>query len=222
MELQDKAIDGRIGSSVLLVATIAYAALSVVALVGIGTLPAASDSGAQLVDWFREHGRSVRWFMWVSTVATPPLAVMMALMRRLLPVPHRDVFLFGAIAYLSIIPVWTWTWGGLSLHADALEPATARAIFDVADFFGPVFTGVTTTMIGPVTLLALRRQAGLPLLLGILGLVAFAEQTIETITGSTGFTQPGGPMNMQLGAGLTLAWLLAFGLRGGLRGHPQN
>ena len=114
--------------------------------------------------------------------------------------------------------------GGLWLHVETLEPATARAIFDVADFFGPVFTGVTTTMLGPVTLLAQRRQAGLPLLLGILGLVTFVEQTIETITifGSTGFTQPGGPMNMQLGAGLTLAWLLAFGLWGGLRGRPQN
>jgi len=112
MDLHGKAIDGGVGSPVLLGATLAYAALSGVALVGVGTLPAASESGAQLVDWFREHGNSVRWFMWMSTVATPPLAVMMALMRRLLPVPHRDVFLFGAIAYMSIIPVWTWTWGG--------------------------------------------------------------------------------------------------------------
>jgi len=47
------------------------------------------------------------------------------------------------------------------------------------------------------------------------------EQSVETITifGSTGFTQPGGAMNMQLGAGLTFVWILAFGFWGGFRGR---
>ena len=212
------------GSRILLGATVAYAVLSGVALLAVGTLPGAAETGTQVVDWFREHHDSVRWSVWAYTVATPLVAVMMALLRRLLPVPHRDVFLIGAIAYLSTISVWTWTWGGLSLHADRLEPATARAILDVAVFFGPVFTGTTTTMIAPVTLLGLRDRAGIPFWLGVLGLVAFVEQAIETVTifGSTGFTQPGGAMNMQLGAGLTLTWLLAFGLWGGFRGRVQS
>jgi hypothetical protein len=49
------------------------------------------------------------------------------------------------------------------------------------------------------------------------------EQAVETVTifGSTGFTQPGGTMNMQLGASLTLAWILAFGIWGGMRGRAQ-
>jgi len=111
-----------------------------------------------VVGWFREHRDSVRWSVWAYTVATPLVAVMIALLRRLLPAPHRDVFLIGGIAYLSTIAVWTWIWAGLSLHADRLDPATARAILDVAVFFGPVFTGTTTTMIAPVTLLALRGQ----------------------------------------------------------------
>jgi len=77
---------------------------------------------------------------------------------------------------------------------------------------------------GPGQLLALRGRAGLPRWLGVLGAIAFAEQAIETITifGSTGFTQPGGAMNMQLGAGLTLAWLLGFAIWGGLRGRFEN
>jgi len=33
-----------------------------------------------------------------------------------------------------------------------------------------------------------------------------------TIFGSTGFTEPGGAMNLQLGAGIVGAWLLAFAL----------
>ena len=70
----------------------------------------------------------------------------------------------------------------------------------------------------------MRGQAGIPRWLGALGLVAFIEQSIETITifGSTGFTQPGGAMNMQLGAGLTLAWIIAFGFWGGLRGTATD
>jgi hypothetical protein len=72
--------------------------------------------------------------------------------------------------------------------------------------------------------LAFGGRAGLPRWLGILGAVSFLEQSIETITifGSTGFTQPGGAMNMQLGAGLTLAWILAFGFWGGLHGRVES
>jgi hypothetical protein len=62
-------------------------------------------------------------------------------------------------------------------------------VLDVAVFWGPVLTGATTTMIAPVTLLALRRRAGLPRWLGVLGAIACTEQAVETVTifGSTGF-----------------------------------
>jgi hypothetical protein len=187
----------------------------------MGMLPAAAETGAQLVTWFREHGDGVRWGVWAFTVATPLFALMTALLRRLLPEPHRDVFVIGAVIFVASTAVWTWTWAGLALHADRLEPATARTVLDVAVFFGPVLTSATTTMMAPVTLLALRGRAGLPRWLGALGAVAFVEQAVETVTifGSTGFTQPGGAMNMQLGASLTVAWILAFGIWGGVRGR---
>jgi hypothetical protein len=91
-------------------------------------------------------------------------------------------------------------------------------------FFGPVFTGTTVTMIAPVTILALNNRSGLPRWIGVWGLIAVVEQAIETITifGSTGFTQPNGAMNFQLGAGLTVGWLLAFGIWGGLWGRQHN
>jgi hypothetical protein len=50
-----------------------------------------------------------------------------------------------------------------------------------------------------------------------------AIELIETVTifGSTGFTEPGGPMNLQLGAGLVMAWILPS-RGGGFRGRAQN
>jgi len=214
----------RLGSQALLGAAAAVFALYAIGLVALGTPPGASETGAQVVAWFREHGHSARLFVWALTVATPPLAIMFSLLRRLLPAPHRDVFLIGVVTYMATSAVVTWTWAGLALHADRLEPATARTVLDVAVFFGPVLTGATTTMMAPVTVLALRGRAGLPWWLGALGAVAFAEQAVETVTifGSTGFTQPGGAMNMQLGAGLTLAWMLAFALWAGIRGRAHH
>jgi hypothetical protein len=212
------------GSRGLVAATVAYIVLVVAGLAALGTTPAATETGSQLVPWLREHRGAVQWCMWAFTVGTPALAVMLALERRLLPSPYSDVFFIGGIAILISSAVQSWFWAGLALHVDQLEPATARALLDVAVFFGPILTGATTTMMAPITLLALRSKAGLPMWLGLLGAAAFVEQSIETITifGSTGFTQPGGAMNLQLGAGLTLAWMMAFGLWGGLRGRALD
>jgi len=216
--------DGRVGSRVLVGAAVAASVLYLAGTVALGTPPGAADTGAQVVAWFREHRDGVRWSMWAITVTGPLSALIFALMRRLLPAPHRDVFLIGAIAFVATTAVQTWFWGALALHADRLEPATARTMLDVALFWGPILTGATMTMIAPVTLLALHRQAGLPQWLGILGAIAFTEQAVETVTifGSTGFTEPGGAMNLQLGAGLVMIWLLAFAVWGSFRGRVQN
>ena len=208
----------RAGSRVLLAATIAYALLGTLELAAFGTIPAASETGAELVAWFRANSSSIRLGVWAFTVMLPAFAVIAALTRGRLPAPHRDVFFLGAMVYAACIAVWTWTWGGLALHAERLDPAIARTVLDVALFFGPVLTGATTTMMAPVTILGLRGEV-VPRWLGALGLIAFLEQSIETVTifGSTGFTQPGGAMNMQLGGGLTLAWILGVGFWGGRR-----
>jgi hypothetical protein len=210
-------------SRALIGATLAYGVAVGVAGSTSGTLPAAAETGDQVVTWFREHADAVRWSVWGLTISTPPFAVMVAMLRRLLPEPHRDVFLIGALLVAGSTAVFSWFFGGLALHAATMDPANARALLDVAVFYGPVVTSGTTTMMAPVTLLALGGRAGLPRWLGALGAVAFVEQAVETVTifGSTGFTQPGGTMNMQLGASLTLAWILAFGIWGGVRGRAQ-
>jgi len=213
----------RAESRVSLAATIVYALLMAsVASSSFGTLPAATETGPELVAWFRANSGVVRLSVWAFTVALPAFAVIAALTRARLPAPHRDVFFIGASVYAASIAVWTWTWGGLALHAERLDPAIARTVLDVACFFGPVLTGATTTMMAPVTILGLRGEI-VPRWLGVLGLLAFLEQSIETATifGSTGFTQPGGAMNMQVGGALTLVWILGVGSWGG-QGWPAG
>jgi hypothetical protein len=196
----------------LLAATAAILLLFLAGMAALGAPPVASASGDEVARWFREHQDGVRTFVWTNTVSAPFLAYVVVMLRRLMPQPHRDVFLVGAIGLVVTGAVQSWIWAGLALHADALQPATARAIFDVVLFWGPVLTGATTTMLAPVTLLALKGEAGMPKWLGLLGAVVFLEQAVETITiyGTSGFTEPGGAMNMQLGAGLFFVWLLAF------------
>jgi len=88
---------GHPGSRALLGAALAVLILYVVALVALGTPPGAADTGEQVVTWFREHRDGVRWSVWAVTVSTPPFAVMFAILRRLLPPPHRDVFFSAAL-----------------------------------------------------------------------------------------------------------------------------
>jgi hypothetical protein len=208
----------------LVAAVLAATAAYLLSGVSLGVPPGAAATGEQLVGWFRDHRDGARWSVWFLTVAAPFLAIVVAQLRRLLPAPHRDVFFLGAAGILVATAVQSWTWGGLALHADRLEPATARTVLDVAILWGPVLNGATTTMMLPVTWLALRGEAGLPRWLGVVGAIACAEQTIETITifGRAGFTEPGGAMNLQLGAGLVWTWLLAFALWAGLRGEKAT
>ena len=210
-------------SRTLLWATIAGGALYLAGAVCLGTPPGADETGTQVAVWFGAHRDAVRWYVWTLTVSAPVFAFVFARLRAVLPAPHRDVFLIGAVAFVATTAVQAWSWGGLALHADRLEPAAARTVLDVAVFWGPVLTGATMTMIAPVTLLALSGRSGLPVWLGVLGLVAFAEQAVETITifGSTGFTEPGGAMNLMLGAGLVAVWLVAFALWCSFRGTPS-
>ena len=79
-------------------------------------------------------------------------------------------------------------------------------------------------MMAPVTLLALRGHPGLRGGSASWALVALAEQPVETVTmfGSTGFTEPGGATKPLARRGLVWAWLLAFAVRGGVRGRAQN
>ena len=200
--------------ALLLVAAAAVLVLAGVQTVALSTAPTIDASGGEVTRWLVEHRGSVRWSVWATTMGVVAYSLMIALLRRTLPPVYRDLYLIGGVMAVVTGAVQAWIWAGLSLRAEQTPPLVARAVLDVAIYWGPVLTGAMITMIAPVSVLALRRGAGLPRWLGVFGAVVAVEQAIETVTifGSSGFTAPGGPMNMQLGAFLVVTWTLAFAL----------
>jgi hypothetical protein len=199
---------------VLLWATIAFIVLFVVDIVSLGTAPEAGDSGDEVVKWFRDNGTHVHISLLFLVFALVAFAVYATLIRGALPAAYRDLWFFGSIVVGTTTMVQAWTLGGLSLHPAQLQPATARNVLDVAIYFGPLLTAATITMLVSVVILGFRGYPGIPTWLAVLSLVTVVEQAIETVTifGSKGFTAPGGPMNLQLGAGLFLITTLALGV----------
>lgn len=196
-------------SRTLVVAAIGAGALYLVGAVALGSLPAASDSPARVAAWFSDHQSAARLYAWTATFGTLAFAIAAGVIRGTLPSPSRDVFLLGAAAFIIETAIQAWFWAALALHPGLLQPATARLVLDIASFWGPILTGATTTMIGAVTVLGLRKRPLIPRWLTALGAITFAEQAVETVTvfGARGFTAPGGDMNVLLGAALTAAWL---------------
>ncbi|GLZ44271.1 hypothetical protein Acsp06_04560 [Actinomycetospora sp. NBRC 106375] len=201
-------------STILLTTTVASVVLYVAAAGALGTPPDATAAGDEVVAWFAAHGSAVRTYVWCLTLLAPVAGVSVALVRERLPRPYRDVYFLGGVTFVAETAVVGWIWGALSAHQGMLEAGTARALLDVAAFWGPVLTGSTVTMLAPVVVATARGALALPRWLTVLGAVALVEQIVETITvfGRTGFTAPGGPMNLYLGAVLTLAWFAALGI----------
>jgi hypothetical protein len=201
-------------SSVLVLSTIATGVLYIAATFALGTAPKPDDSADKVLAWFRDNGSHVRTWLWLGTLALMVLMVFAALVREHLPPVHRDLFLAGAVLLVAESAVQGWLWAGLAWHPSQVDAATARLVFDIASYWGPVLTGATVLMLGPVAVVAWRREVGLPRWLGVVAGIAFVEQLIETITitAQRGFIAPGGPMNLLLGAGLTVLALLCTGV----------
>lgn len=134
----------------------------------------------------------------------------------------RDIMLIGATSVAILTIVWIWTNAGLALHPDTLDPSVARTVTDMAAYYGPTLTAMVILFAAPVGWAAWKRQGGLPHWLGWLTLVLVLEQLVETTTtlGTTGFRAPGGPMNLDVRAGLYIIWVVATGVVISPRGEP--
>jgi hypothetical protein len=116
-----------------------------------------------------------------------------------------------------------WFSSGLALHANAIDPAVARTITDVALMFGPILTVADVIVAAPIALAA--KDGRFPRWLGVLALIFAVEQFVEMVTviGGPGlFISPGGPMNMLLGGALFIVFFGALGVGTAVTPDPRT
>lgn len=196
-------------SRVLLIVAVATGLLYMVSFVFLGSsVPTVESSGREVLDWFTDHGTNALLYAWSAAFVSLGLAVLGGLFATTLPRPHRYIVFAGVLGYALTAQVQAWFWAGLAFHPQGLDPAAARTIFDIPQFWGPIVNGSTTAMAVAIIALGVGRSPIIPRWLMWLSVVFFIEQAVETVTvfGTSGFIAPGGPMNIYLGGIIGFVW----------------
>jgi hypothetical protein len=197
--------------AVLLVSGVGWIVFYTASFTALGSsVPTIESSGREIVDWFTDHGTNAQVYAWTAAFAALTLAVFGGMVTTLLPRPNRYIFLGGVLGWVVTGQVQAWFWAGLALHPAGLDPATARTLFDIPQYWGPIVNGSTMTMAAAFVPLAFNKSGIVPRWLGWLSVLFFVEQGVETITvfGTSGFIAPGGAMNLYLGGVIGMAWVI--------------
>jgi hypothetical protein len=174
------------------------------------SVPTIESSGQEIIEWFTDNGTNARIYAWTAAFAALTLTVFGSMVTALLPRPHRYVFFGGVLMWVVTGMIQAWFWAGLALHPEDLDPATARTLFEIPQYWGPIINGSTMAMAGAIVPLGFGSSAIVPRWLAWLSVVLFVEQAIETVTvfGESGFIAPGGTMNLYVGGVLGLVWVV--------------
>jgi len=193
-------------------AAIAYTLLFLGALLTVPPPPEIDRSGAEVVAHLTEHATALRVQALLFTLGSLALVIVLGHARTRLDGAAGYVFTIGSAVVITEFALLMWFTAGLALHADQLNPATARALLDVASMFGPILTVADIMVAVPIALAA--RRGRFPAWLGVLAAIFAIEQLLETATiiGGPGFASPGGPWNLWLGGSLFVVFFLALGL----------
>jgi hypothetical protein len=198
-------------SAVVLVSGVGWIVLYVASFIALGSsVPTIDSSGEEIVGWFTDNGTNAKVYAWTAAFAALTLVVFGGMVTSLLPRPNRYIFFGGVLGWVITGQVQAWVWAGLAFHPAGLDPATARTIFDIPQYWGPIVNGSTMTMAAAFAPLAFDRSEIVPRWLGWLSVLFFVEQAIETVTvfGTSGFFAPGGAMNLYLGGVIGMAWVI--------------
>jgi hypothetical protein len=197
-------------SRVLLIVIVATGVVYIGSFAALGSsFPTVESSGQEIIDWFASHGANARTYAWMAAFISLGLAVFGGIVSTVLPRPHRYIFLGGVLGGAITVQVQAWFWAGLALHPGDLEPGAARTIFDIPNYWGPLFNGSTTTMAVAVVVLGFGATPLIPRWLTWLSAIFFLEQGVETVTvfGESGFMAPGGSWNVYVGGVIGFAWV---------------
>ncbi len=197
-------------SRILLIVILATGALYIASFVALGSsYPTIESTGKEIVDWFSNNGANARTYAWTAAFVSLGLAIFGGQISAVLPKPNRYIFMAGVLGWAITMQVQAWFWAGLALHPKGLDPAAARTIFDIPNYWGPLINGSTTTMAAAIAVLGFGASPLIPRWLTWLSVVFFLEQAVETITvfGQSGFIAPGGAWNVYVGGVIGFAWV---------------
>jgi hypothetical protein len=196
-----------------LAAAVAFAVLSVFAVVVVPLGPGIERPGSDVVEHITAHAGMIRLQALLTALAMMAAVVIIGYARDRLDGPVGFIFTVGAAVLIAQVGVQVWFSAGLALHPSVLEPATARTLADIASMWGPLLTVAAILMAGPAVWAA--RHGRLPRWLGLIAAVFVVEQFVEllTIIGPVGsFIAPGGPMTVFGGGTLFGVFFFALGL----------
>jgi hypothetical protein len=197
-------------SRILLINILATGVVYIASFAALGSsFPTIDSSGQEIVDWFSQNGTNARIYAWTAAFLSLGLAIFGGQVAAVLPKPNRYILFAGALGFALTAQVQAWFWAGLAFHPQDLDPATARTLFDIPAYWGPLVNGSTCTMAIAFIALGFTKPPVIPRWLTWLSVIFFVEQAIETVTvfGKTGFIAPGGTMNVYLGGVLGFLWV---------------
>ncbi|MBY6192002.1 hypothetical protein KUV22_16365 [Microbulbifer agarilyticus] len=197
-------------SRILLLNILAAGAFYVAGFAVLGSgYPTIESSGREVIEWFSHNGADARIYAWTAAFFSLGLAIFAAQVAAVMPKPQRYIFFAGVLGFAITAQVQGWFWAGLSFHPQGLDAATARTLFQIPTYWGPLINGSTMTMAVAFIALGFGRKPIIPRWLTGLSVLFFVEQAIETVTvfGRSGFIAPGGPMNVYLGGIIGFLWV---------------
>jgi hypothetical protein len=200
-----------------LAAAVAFAVLSVFAVVVVPLGPGIERPGVDVVEHIGAHSGMIRLQALLTALAMLAAVVIIGYARDRLDGPAGYVFTVGAAVLIAQVGIQVWFRAGLALHPATLEPATARVLADIVSMWGPMLTVAAILLAGPVVWAG--RRGGFPRWMSVIAAVFVVEQFVEllTIIGPIGsFIAPGGPMSVFGGGTLFGVFFFALGLALGL------
>jgi hypothetical protein len=200
-----------------LIAAVAFAVLSVFAVVVVPLGPGIERPGSEVVEYIGAHAGMIRLQALLTALALLATVVIVGYARDRLDGPAGYIFTVGAAVLIAQVGLQVWFSAGLALHPATLEPATARVLADIMAMWGSLLTVAGILLAGPVVWAG--RRGRFPRWMAVIAAVFVVEQFVEllTIIGPVGsFIAPGGPMTVFGGGTLFGVFLFALGLALGL------